>query len=144
MKLLLKAIIDLVGNIRKLQVKNNINKNGNPWRSQPLNKMPAKSCFLPPAPQLRLILCWILSLKQLFPEEKSFHLLRITFPSLLFYKKGREGRREGEREEKKREKKPTIVHFLPYYFLYLTGWSKDLQWNRLVQHSCVSHNTIIV
>ena len=56
MKLLLKAIIDLVGNIRKLQVKSNINKNGKPRGSQPSNKMPAKPCVPPPAPQLRLIL----------------------------------------------------------------------------------------
>lgn len=123
MKLLLKAIIDLVGNIRKLQVKSNINKNGKPWRSQPSNKMPAKPCFPPPATQLRLILSRILSLKQLFPGENSFHLLRITFPSLLLQKGSKEGRWKEWRERGKRraEKVLHLSIFFLDYLLYLTG-----------------------
>lgn len=134
MKLLLKAIIDLVETLENYKSKATSTRMVSPGGHNHPTKCQLSPCFPPPATQLRLILSWILSLKQLFPGENSFHLLRITFPSLLLQKEVRRegGRMEGEKEE---QKKSCICPFssLIICFTWLVD-QETFKGDRLVHH----------
>lgn len=99
-----------------------------------IKPVPGKSWFFPPAAQLRLILGWILRLKQLFLKEKLFYLLRITLPSLFTEKEGKKEGREGGTEWKKGEKEEEnvcycLLSFLIIFFTWLID-QKILQWKK--------------
>lgn len=121
MKLLLKAIIDLVGNIRKLQVENNMNKNGKPGGHR--HRKSARSILiLSPCSSAKID-------SGLNPEPETTvswgetFLLNWELPSLHFFTE-KEGRREegrkGGREGKKEEAK--VCYCLFSFFIIFFTW----------------------